>query len=161
MGWAIPIFMIDQLSKWWVIKEIPLNEGIYPIPAIREYFRFYHIPNNGTIFGLLQGADWIFAVLGLALTVALFWVNWQIPKSATKLVRITLGLLIGGAAGNLLDRFLVGHVTDFIDIDLSSIIPLEIADWYIFNVADMAIVTGIILYGYLTLFRADELEFNT
>lgn len=92
---------------------------------------------------MFQGTTLIFSVLAGLVTLMIVWMNYSSPES-TLLARGTYGLILGGALGNLIDRIRIGHVTDFIDIDLSSIIPIGIADWYVFNVADMAIIGGII-----------------
>ena len=113
------------------------------VESWQPYLRWSHVANTGGVFGMFQGTTTIFAVLAGLVTLMIVWMNYS-SKESTLLARGVYGLILGGALGNLLDRIRIGHVTDFIDIDLSSIIPIGIADWYVFNVADMAIIGGII-----------------
>lgn len=153
---AIPILIIDQLSKIWIRQTMPLNtQRIFE--SVDPFFKLTHIGNTGSVFGILPGTRWVFTILALIVTIGLLWFNHNL-KTPYTLPRIALGLVLGGAIGNLIDRILVGHVTDFLDFDLSSIIPLKIADWYIFNVADAAVVAGAILLAYLSLFAAHQIE---
>lgn len=154
---AIPILIADQLSKWWVVENIPLNERFVPIPALYPYFKFTHVANTGAIFGTLSNARLWLTILAVIVTIGLLIYNFMLPMASRKL-RVALGMVFGGAIGNLLDRIRFGHVTDFVDLDFSSIIPLRIADWYIWNIADLAIISAIILMAYLTFFEPEQIE---
>ena len=154
---ALPILFFDQLSKWWVINNIPLNQQYVPIAALYPYFKFTHVANTGAVFGLLQnGFIWL-SILAVLVAGGLVYYNRSLPL-ASRTLRVALGLVFGGALGNLLDRIRLGHVTDFVDLDFSSLIPLKIADWYIWNIADLAIVCAIVLMVYLTLFDPQQIE---
>ncbi len=154
---ALPILIADQLSKWWVVANIPLNTQFVPIPALYPYLKFTHIGNSGAVFGTLQNARLWLSILAVVVIIGLVIYNHTLPMASRKL-RVALGLVFGGAIGNFLDRIRFGHVTDFVDMDFSSIIPLGIADWYIWNIADLAIVCAIILMAYLTFFEPEQIE---
>ena len=154
--WSIPVLIIDQLTKWWIETNVLLNAQIYPIPAIDTYFRFAHVANTGTVFGLFPNTSPIVSIFATVIILGMIWYNRTVLHRATRF-RIALGLILGGAIGNLTDRFRIGHVTDFINLDFSSIIPISYANWYIFNLADLAIVIGIIIMIYLNFFAPHEL----
>jgi signal peptidase II len=93
------------------------------------------------VFGLFQGTGMFFAILAVFVIGAIIYFNFTLPGDQW-LLRIAIGLQLGGAIGNLVDRLRQdGHVTDFIDI----------GPWYIFNLADLAIVSGVILFGWVIL----------
>ena len=133
---AVLVFLCDQFTKF-LVREFLQFRFSFPQEG---FFRLTHTHNTGSAFGLFQGQNLplIFASLvGIAVLVLIF--NSQ-PRQGP-LLRLSIGLQLGGAAGNLLDRFLLGHVTDFIDVGA----------WPVFNVADASIVTGLVLLGWLFL----------
>ena len=155
------IIILDQLTKWRIEATIPLNTSVAPIPQLYPYFQFSHVANTGTFFGLFPNAKWIFAILAIVVTFGLAYFNYHQPAQSLKL-RLALGLLFGGATGNLIDRFRIGHVTDFMNVNLrpllQPIIDIRILDWAVFNVADMAISAGIGLMLYIILFEPELVE---
>jgi signal peptidase II len=154
---AAAVLLLDQITKEAIIQTMPLNTWHAPIPALYPFFRFTHIANTGGVFGFMQGGSPLFAFLALLMIVGMVWYNQAWPMRSRKL-RLALGLVLGGAVGNLIDRLRLGYVTDFLDFDVSSRINLPLANWPVFNVADMAIVAGIIVMSWLTLFRPHEIE---
>lgn len=153
---AFPIIIVDQVSKWWIVQKMPLNtQQIYP--SLDPWFKLTHIANTGSIFGLFPDTRWVFTLLAFIVTAGMIWFNHTL-QTRYKSPRIALGFILGGAIGNLIDRIVLGHVTDFLDFDVSSILPFRWADWYVFNVADMAVVTGAIMLVYLSLFSPHKLE---
>ena len=109
-----------------------------PVNVVGDWFRIDFIHNRGGLFGILQGSAVIFAIVTIAVVLILValeigsgWRSW--------LVTITLGLLLGGAIGNFIDRIQFGYVVDFADIGIGS--------WrfYIFNLADAAVTVSILL----------------
>ncbi len=156
---AIPILAIDLLSKWYIIRTIDLNQQSVPISALYPYYKHTHIANTGAVFGSLQGSSSgiILSILAIIVIIGLIIYNQRLQTPSRKL-RVALGLVLAGASGNLIDRLINGHVTDFIDLDFSSIIPLGIADWYIFNIADLSIVCAVIYLAYLSFFEPEEIE---
>lgn len=141
------VLFIDQLTKNLVETRIPLYGSWAPIPGLENVIRIVHTANTGAVFGLFQGTGMIFAGLAVVVAIGIAYFNLTMPGGHWPL-RIALGLQLGGALGNMVDRLRQGHVTDFIDV----------GPWYIFNVADMALVGGIILFAivYLREVRLEE-----
>jgi signal peptidase II len=125
----------DQLLKQWVVANYTLNQ---PSPIIGDWFRINFVHNNGGLFGLFQGQALIFAAVTVgvvavlaAIEVGSGWKSW--------ILTLTLGLLLGGAVGNFIDRLRYGYVVDFVDIGIGS------RRFYYFNVADSAVTVAILL----------------
>ncbi|VAW31099.1 Lipoprotein signal peptidase [hydrothermal vent metagenome] len=137
----------DQTSKFLVEANLDLFEVYAPIPSLEAYFRFFHISNTGAAFGLFEGAGGLFRYLAIIVSLGIIYYNQVLP-GRQRLLRLALGLQMGGALGNMIDRFRIGHVTDFIDI----------GPWYIFNLADLSVVTGAIILGWLLLQESRELR---
>lgn len=155
------IIILDQLTKWRIERMIPLNTSLAPIPALYPYFQLTHISNTGSVFGLFPQAKWVITVLAVVISISIVYFNFQLPAQSFKL-RLTMGLLFGGAMGNLIDRIRIGHVTDFMNINLrpllQPLIDIPILDWAVFNVADMAISSGIALMAYIMLREPDLVD---
>lgn len=133
---AAIFLLLDQLTKFLVRAYLPFGHS-YPATG---FFRFTHAENTGSAFGILQGFNTplIFvSFVGIAV-LALIYHSQERPGN---LLRLSLALQFGGAVGNLLDRFRLGAVTDFIDIGI----------WPIFNLADASIVSGLALLGWVLL----------
>lgn len=154
---ALLVLLIDQISKWRVEATMPLNTAVAPFPGLYPYFQLAHVANRGAAFGLFSSGFLIFTILAVIVAAVIVWYNFSL-QTQSKLVRIALGLLFGGAVGNLIDRLRQGHVTDFLDFDLSSVINVPLADWAVFNVADMAIVAGVILLAIVMIKDPASLE---
>lgn len=159
---AAAVVILDQLTKWRVEATIPLNSSSAPFPALYPYFQLTHISNTGTAFGLLPQAKWAFTILAIVVAAGLAYLNFRLPGQSLKL-RITLGLLFGGALGNLIDRFRIGHVTDFLNFNLRPLlhplIDIPLLDWAVFNVADMAVSAGIAIMAYMMLREPHTIDF--
>ena len=154
---ALAVFIVDQITKWLVIQYIPFRSEAVPIPALYPYFRFSHIGNTGASFSLFPDSRWLFTFLPLLVAAGIVYFNWSIPSVSRKL-RTCLGFVLGGALGNVIDRILIGHVTDFVHINVSSIIDVPLANWPVFNVADMAVVGATLYMAYLSFFHPEEIE---
>ena len=133
---AAIVFLLDQLTKFLVRAYLPFG---YSFP-FDGFFRITHTHNTGSAFGILQGQNTplIFVSFIGIFVLALIYRSQTRP---TNLLRLSLGLQIGGALGNLLDRLRLGSVTDFIDV----------GPWPVFNLADASIVSGLVLLGWLLL----------
>jgi signal peptidase II len=129
---------LDQWTKEWVRQTIPKFSTIVPIEALNPYFVFEHVDNYGAAFGLFQGAGWFFTIVALIVTVAILAYTTTLPQDKI-LVRVLLGLQMGGALGNVIDRINQGYVTDFIKMGIPGVYY-----WPNYNIADIAIVTGVI-----------------
>jgi signal peptidase II len=135
---AAAVFVIDRITKNWVAENIPLNQ---PRQVIGDYVRIVHAENTGAAFGLLPERTTLLSVLSIVAVLAIVYYYRQIASSSW-LVTVTLGMQLGGAAGNLVDRIRQGYVVDFIDVGVG-----EVRFWA-FNVADSSIVIGIALVTF-------------
>ena len=148
---ALVTLVLDQVHKWWMldIYQIQHRERVTLTPFLDLVF----VLNQGISYGLLaqQGAaaQWILA--GFAVCAALALALWLAGGSSGRVWAISLGLLIGGAIGNAMDRVRLGGVADFFSMHAFGFY------WYVFNIADVAIVAGIagLLYDSFTSSRND------
>jgi signal peptidase II len=138
IGIATLVIGLDQLTKWLVRTNMALGQSI-PGEGI---FRLTYTTNTGGAFGILANQAFLLALVAvIGISVFLIYLRYIPLKS--RLLKIGLGLDLGGGIGNLIDRLRFGgKVTDFIDI----------GPWPVFNVADMSIVVGTILIAYCLLF---------
>jgi signal peptidase II len=145
---ALLVVAADQLSKIWIRSSLPVGQSIFEA----GFFRITHVHNTGAAFGLFQGQSFLLTIVALlgitGLLVYALVIYRRFPLSGNMLGRPVLGLVLGGAVGNLIDRLRFGYVTDFIDVGL----------WPAFNIADSAITIGVILLAYslLRLTRAEK-----
>jgi lipoprotein signal peptidase len=138
---AVVLLVLDQLSKWWILEvvELPLRQNI-PLLALGPVgLDFTMVWNRGVTFGLFSGEGaWNHLILSaLALMVAGLLLRWLV-QAETRLVALALGAVIGGAIGNVIDRVRFGAVVDFVDVHAWG------WHWYVFNIADAAIVCGVL-----------------
>lgn len=133
------ILLLDQGSKYWIENSLRLGEVWAPFPSLEPFFRIFHVSNTGAAFGLLPSGGNIFGVLAVLVGAGIIYYNHILPNGQLGF-RVVLGLLLGGAWGNMIDRVRIGHVTDFLDF----------GPWPVFNVADMSIVAGVIVMGWFT-----------
>ncbi len=130
---AALVLALDQLTKFVVRQTL---EWHYSWPY-HGFFRFTHVQNTGSAFGLFQGHNLPLLFVSLVGVVVLAYI-YRSQERPSLLMRISIALMLGGAVGNLLDRILQGHVTDFIDI----------GPWPVFNLADSAIVVGLCVMAW-------------
>ena len=143
------VVILDQITKWVVVMKIPLYSKIEILPILD----FTHIRNTGVAFGMLRDMPdsirYPFFALVLVLAVVAVFIFLQKLDEDEKLIRYCLGLILGGALGNSLDRFRLGYVTDFINFHWVGDSSLN---WPPFNIADSAITVGavtIFIFGIL------------
>jgi signal peptidase II len=134
LGLAGGIIVADQLTKAWIRATIAPGSSI---SIVGDYLRLVHSQNNGALFGLFRESAILF---GLASIVVIgLIVTYHARSGRSPYMSVALGLLLGGAIGNLIDRLRLGYVVDFVDAGIGNI------RWYTFNVADAAISFAIIL----------------
>jgi signal peptidase II len=124
----------------WVEQNIPLHEGRQ---VVDDYVRIVHTQNTGAAFGLLPERTTLLSVLSVLAVIAIVYYYRQFANSSP-LVTATLGMQLGGAFGNLLDRVAKGYVVDFVDVG----VPNGVRFWA-FNIADSSIVLGILFVTLL------------
>ncbi|MFN3558213.1 MAG: signal peptidase II [Brevundimonas sp.] len=136
-GFALFVVVFDQLTKAWVLSGLDLQEvgRVFVLPPI---FNFTWVENRGVSFGLFGdgSARWVLSVFSLAVAVGLGW--WAL-KADRRLLITAIGLVMGGAIGNVIDRIRFGFVVDFLDFSGTGVFP------WVFNVADSAITIGVVL----------------
>jgi signal peptidase II len=136
---AAVVFMLDQLTKWIVIVPLDLKQvgQIYVLPI----FNLSWTENYGISLGLLQasssGAQWALIAMTSLIAAA---VAWWIGREEQRGDQIALGMVLGGALGNILDRLRFGYVVDFADLHFGDFRP-----FLVFNVADAAISIGVVI----------------
>lgn len=138
---AVTVVVVDQLSKAWAVEALT---GRGRVDLVGDLFGLRLTRNPGAAFSLATGATWIFTILATVVVIVILRIARDL---GSRWWAVTLGLLMGGATGNLVDRlarepgFARGHVVDF----------FELPHYPIFNVADSCIVTAAILIGWLGL----------
>lgn len=136
-GFALLVVVIDQLTKAWIISGIDLRE-VGRVFVWHPIFNFTWVENRGVSFGLFGdgSARWFLSLFSILVAGALaFWAT----KADRRLLITALGLVMGGAIGNVIDRVRFGFVVDFLDFSGTGFFP------WVFNVADSAITIGVIL----------------
>ncbi len=142
------IVVADQLSKAWIRTNLPEGRSLFET----GFLRITHVHNTGAAFGLFPDQSFaliIVALIGItAILVYALVIYHRFPWLDGMLSKSALGLVLGGAVGNLIDRLRFGYVTDFIDFGF----------WPAFNIADSAITVGVIIFAcsFLRLAQAEK-----
>jgi signal peptidase II len=134
LGIAATVVILDQLSKAWLVSMLEPGERMQ---VIGDLVRFVHAQNSGALFGLFRDQAYLFALVSIGVVALIVWYHGSSGRNT--LLSIALGLLLGGALGNMTDRFRLGYVTDWVDVGLGDL------RFYTFNVADSAISIAILL----------------
>ena len=142
---AAVLVVIDQLTKLWIVTYFARHPS--PIPLLGSVLDLEYVQNNGVAFSLLAGQTVLFVFIAIAIAV-IGTLYWRTRDSASLPLKLTFGLILGGAIGNLLDRFTRGSVVDFIHFHLDAIG----FNFAVFNVADSGITVGVILLAALLWF---------
>lgn len=137
IGVALTAFVLDQITKAVVVAQIPRGTS-WPDSG---FFRFTHIGNTGSAFGLFDGQN-SFLIIGAALGLLVLVYFYRAHPNPGLLVKLAMGLMIAGALGNLVDRIFRDHVVDFVDV----------GPFWIFNVADASISVGLTVLAVSVLF---------
>ena len=129
---ALIVVFLDQISKqffWALGKNFDIIEGFFRVTLVR---------NSGAAFGMLQGGRVFLIAASVAASIFIMFLAERIPREERP-KRIFLGMILGGALGNLIDRLYPGHVIDFIDMGIASY------RWPVYNLADSAVTIGGVL----------------
>ena len=153
VGLALAVVIVDQLSKLWIMTTFVLHEQQNIIPG---FFNLVYVTNTGAAFGFLAGSNtWLrqafFVTVAIAALIVILFAYGHLKKQARIFV-YALGLIAGGALGNLIDRLRFGSVVDFLDFYLGSY------HWPAFNAADSAITVGVALFLLGTFLQHREQE---
>ena len=131
---AAAIVAADQVSKYLTVANIALYQDVEVIPGV---VGLTYVQNTGAAFSAFEGMQWLFALVFLALTVAIFYEYFKKPLPFTKLERWCIAAIYGGGLGNMIDRIRLGYVVDMIET--------KFITFPVFNVADCFITCGCIL----------------
>ena len=132
---AVFVFVLDRITKLLVESSIPNGSSV---EVVGQWIRISHVTNTGAAFGLLPERTTLLSILSVAAVLAIVFYYRRLAADS-RLIAATLGMQLGGAFGNLIDRVGQGYVVDFVDVG----IPGGVRFWS-FNVADSSIVVGII-----------------
>ena len=139
------VVVLDQVSKLWVRNNLP------QIELLPGFLDLIYVENSGSAFGLLSDQTFFLITVSIASLIIILLIFYYLAPSTT-LGIVSLGLILSGAIGNLIDRLRFGYVTDFIDIHIKNIFH-----WPAFNIADAAIVIGVFTFIY-SLYRSGLLK---
>ncbi|MBA4420167.1 MAG: signal peptidase II [Anaerolinea sp.] len=132
IGIASLIIILDQWTKSLVRANIPFGGSWSPWEWLTPFARIVHWTNTGAAFGMFQGFGMVFTVLSLVVACFMVYYFPRVPKEEWPL-RVAMGMQLGGAVGNLIDRLTIGEVTDFISV----------GTFAVFNIADASITVGV------------------
>jgi len=138
--------ILDQIAKSWALANLMPYESIQPLPALAPFFQLTRSSNTGAAFGILPMAGDVFLIVALFIIAALLWYLRSLPAES-RLAPFAIGLVIGGAAGNIIDRLQHGQVIDFIHYQIPNLVS------NVSNLADHAIVFGVMLIFAESLWR--------
>jgi len=151
--WAIPltlgalVLICDQLSKAWIVSRLGAESFQRVIPLGPAWLNLIYSRNTGVAFGLFQQMPSVFLITSIMITAGAIYAYVVHLPNHIGWVQVTMGIIVGGALGNILDRLRLGSVVDFISIGW----------WPVFNLADSAIAVGVTtLAGYLIFIGDDQ-----
>ena len=140
------LIIADQYTKHLAVRFI---KPVGSVEVIKNILRFSYMENRGAAFGMLRDARWVFiTVTVISVAAIVWWMVFRRPES--RLLRVSLLLILSGALGNLIDRVVLGYVTDMIDV--------AFIDFPVFNFADCCVVVGAVLFAIYVLFVYKEPE---
>jgi signal peptidase II len=134
LGLAAAVVVVDQLSKAWIVAILPPGASL---SIVGDLLRLVHGQNSGALFGLFRDNALLFGLVSI-LVVGLI-VMYHGRSGRSPYLSVTLGFLLGGAIGNMIDRLRIGYVVDFVDAGIGTL------RFYTFNVADSAISLAVLL----------------
>ena len=143
---AVIIALIDQLSKGWAAANLELHQSVQPVPFLAPWFQLTRSVNTGAAFGILPMAGDLFLLLAFCIIAVMLWHIRSLPASP-RFAPLAVGIVIGGAVGNIIDRLQYGHVIDFIHYQIPGLVS------NVSNLADHAIFFGTLLIIAESLWR--------
>jgi signal peptidase II len=147
---ALIILVVDQAHKWWMIEVYEIAEKGRVVVA--PFLNLVYVINRGISYGLFAQGDQAgqYMLSGFAVIVSIALVVWLWRSRHSGIAVVAIGLIIGGAIANAIDRLHLGGVADFFDFHINGF------HWYVFNIADVAIVAGVVglMYDSFGLSRA-------
>lgn len=145
---ALFVIVLDQITKLLIVKNMELGESIQ---VIENFLNITSHRNPGAAWGILAGQMWFFYIVTVIVVIGLVYYIQKMAKTHI-LLGISLGLMLGGAIGNFIDRVLRKEVVDFVDTYIFGY------DFPVFNVADSALTVGVVLLMIFMLFEEKLLK---
>jgi signal peptidase II len=150
-GMAALTLAADRATKTVVVNNLTLNQPWHPSASwLQRVFSLTYTTNTGAAFGLFPDQGYLFVIIAMVVITAIIVYYRHLPPGYG-LARMALGLQLGGALGNLIDRLRQGYVVDFVDFNFW---PMQ--NWPVFNLADSAIVVGVVLLAVTMLLEDIE-----
>ena len=140
LGLAVVIVVVDQVTKSWIVAALAPGASM---SVVGDSLRLVNGQNNGALFGLFRDNAVIFGLISIGVVGLI--VAYHARAGRSPYLSVALGLLLGGALGNMTDRLRLGYVVDFVDAGIGSV------RWYTFNVADAAISCAILMLILLAI----------
>lgn len=140
LGLAVLVVVADQLAKAWLVSFLAPGERR---SVIGDVLRLVFSQNSGALFGLFKSQAVLFGIVSIGVIGLIVWYHASSGRDLR--LSVALGLLLGGAVGNMIDRLRLGYVVDFVDLGVGNV------RWYTFNLADTAISGAILLLILLAL----------
>jgi signal peptidase II len=141
-GLAFFVLVVDQITKFLVVSNMNPNDTI---PVIENIFHITFVRNPGAAFGIFPNQTSFFVIVSLIVIIVIIGVYWKLAYR-NKIFTVALALQLGGAVGNLIDRLRFTYVVDFFDFRI----------WPVFNIADMAIVIGVVFLAWQLLVLPEQ-----
>jgi signal peptidase II len=145
LGIALGIVLVDQATKLVILRTLGRGADASRHDLMGSLLALDFVRNTGVAFGMLQGRQWLVSILAIAV-LAGFLIGFGRDLPLSRLARVGVGLIVGGAIGNLIDRIRLGYVVDFI----------AVGSFPRFNVADSAITIGLCCIGWFLLTEQSE-----
>jgi signal peptidase II len=142
---ALLTLVIDRISKRVVMTNFRPGESWNPVTVLERWVSLTYVTNTGAAFGMFPDYGVVFMVIAVVVILVIVFYYRHLPGEQ-RLVQTSLGLQLGGALGNLVDRLLYGHVIDFIDFKV----------WPVFNVADSSIFVGVVILAFHLLRHGED-----
>ena len=151
LGASLALVLIDQVTKLYIKSTFALGESI---PILGDFLRITFVENPGMAFGMRFAGRWFLTLFSFIASAVIVILLYKLRTEPLRL-RLPLALVLGGAIGNLIDRFLFGKVVDFIEVSVGSF------HWPVFNVADIGVSVGMVVMVVLVIFDKDEHQEDT
>ena len=143
---VIVLILLDQGTKLWALESL---KPIHNMTLAEGFMDLTFVENRGVAFGMFSGQRWFILLLTCVIVIGLVWFYIILPrKQEYRPVRVSLVLILSGAVGNIIDRLFRGYVVDFFEFTFF--------EWPVFNVADIYVVVGVILFALLMVFVVKE-----
>jgi len=147
---GVLLVALDQLTKRWITDYFTTHDANTPIPILGHVLELLYTRNTGVAFSILEGQAVLFVFIAVAIAV-ISYLYWRLRESGSLLMKLTFGLILGGAVGNLIDRVAHGYVVDFVHFQIPGIF-----NFAVFNLADSGITVGVLVLASLLWLREGQ-----